>query len=606
MQNPRNLSLGVLAVMSVTALNACNTQPPQPISTFQNPLKITLDNGKTVDTCADPSIIQGQKAGDQKWYIYCTTDPLNSTDKNDKGDFNFHQIPILMSEDLVHWSYQGDAFKDKPAWVKNDAGLWAPDIEYINGKYLLYYTASDTVAGGSAIGVATSDSPLGPWVDSGTPVVEPHRPPNCCGENDRRWTFDPDVIADDAGQLWIFYGSYYGGMSVRKLSADGLTSNKASQKEIAIANRYEGAQVFKKNGYFYLTVSASACCNGPLTGYSLFVGRSKNADGPFLDQDGVDFNATNAGGTPFLAQNGNRWVGVGHNAVFTDASGQDWTVYHGVDQTSPFLNTNNFTRRPVLMDPVDWVNGWPVVRGGHGPSDQAMPAPAAKKGQKNNYKTDFLKNAEPRDPIAAATDEFSGDLSGWEWTREPAAAEFGLEEGTFRMDAQHADLHMDSNTASILSKIAPAEDYVVETKVKINFPADGCCFNYTQAGLVIFSNDNNFVKLVQFSLWETRQVEFAKEVGAVPDGFPRYGNLVLGPPARADQYTYLRIVKHTENGHDLYTGYTSLDGVKWNRGGTWEHNLGANARIGLVSMGTQDGGQQFKANFDYVRIYTLK
>ncbi|GEM46031.1 family 43 glycosylhydrolase [Deinococcus cellulosilyticus] len=605
MSNPQFKPLGVLAVMCLTVLSACNPPRVEPSLTYQNPLKVEIGNGKTVDTCADPAIIQGQKAGDSKWYIFCTTDPLNSTDRNDQGGFNFHQIPILVSDDLVNWTYKGDAFQAKPDWVKSDAGLWAPDIEYINGKYMLYYTASDTVAGGSAIGVATSDNPLGPWVDSGKPVVEPDRPPNCC-ENDKRWTFDPDVIRDDAGQLWIYYGSYFGGLSVRKLSADGLTSDKTSQKEIAIANRYEGAQVVKKGEYYYLIASASACCNGPLTGYSLFVGRSKSPTGPFVDQSGVDLNATNVGGTPFLAQNGNRWVGVGHNAIFTDASGQDWTVYHGVDQETPFLNTDNFTRRPVLMDPVDWANGWPVVRGGNGPSDEKMPAPAAQKGQKNHYQPEWVKPLDSGAAIAAATDEFAGNLAGWSWTREPAAAEFGIENGTLRMNVQHADLHTDSNNAAILSKAAPTGNYVVETKVKINFPADGCCFNYTQAGLVVFSDDNNFVKLVHFSNWETRQIEFAKEVGNVPANFPRYGNLVMGPPSRADQYTYLRIVKHTEGGHDLYTGFTSLDGVNWTRGGTWEHTLGGNARIGLVAMGTTDGNQHWIANFDYVRTYQLK
>jgi arabinan endo-1,5-alpha-L-arabinosidase len=38
------------------------------------------------------------------------------------------------------------------------------------------------------------------------------------------------------------------------------------------------------------------------------------------------------------------------------------------------------------------------------------------------------------------------------------------------------------------------------------------------------------------------------------------------------------------------------------RGGTWVHELGSNARIGLVSM----GGSGFIANFDYVRVYHLK
>ena len=43
------------------------------------------------------------------------------------------------------------------------------------------------------------------------------------------------------------------------------------------------------------------------------------------------------------------------------------------------------------------------------------------------------------------------------------------------------------------------------------------------------------------------------------------------------------------------------EGTIWTKGGTWTHDLGTDARIGLVSM----GGSGFTANFDYVRVYTL-
>ena len=71
--------------------------------------------------------------------------------------------------DLVNWQYVGDVFSTRPDWVADDAGLWAPDIRYMNGQYYLYFTApnTDLPGGGSAIGVATSASPTGPWVDSG-------------------------------------------------------------------------------------------------------------------------------------------------------------------------------------------------------------------------------------------------------------------------------------------------------------------------------------------------------------------------------------------------------------------------------------------------------
>jgi arabinan endo-1,5-alpha-L-arabinosidase len=138
----------------------------------------------------------------------------------------------------------------------------------------------------------------------------------------------------------------------------------------------------------------------------------------------------------------------------------------------------------------------------------------------------------------------------------------------------------------------------VETRVKLNVPPEGCCFNYVQAGLVIYGDDDNFIKLAHVSIWDTRQTEFAKELAPVPTDYPRYGNTVVGAPG---DWTYLRVVKRSNSEGELYTAYTSLDGVNWVRGGTWTHQLGSNAHIGLVAM----GGSGFTANFDYVRVYTL-
>ena len=149
--------------------------PPPPPTTFSNPLSIQIAGGGTVQDCPDPSIIHGQKPGDNLWYMYCTTDPLNGSDKDASGNFNFHLITMHKSPDLVHWAYVGDVFSVRPGWVASTAGLWAPAIKFFNNQYYPYFAASDAslLAGGAAIGVATSSTPIGPWTDSGASVVMP-------------------------------------------------------------------------------------------------------------------------------------------------------------------------------------------------------------------------------------------------------------------------------------------------------------------------------------------------------------------------------------------------------------------------------------------------
>ncbi|WNG35329.1 family 43 glycosylhydrolase [Archangium violaceum] len=599
-----------MGVLLLVAAAACKDVPPPPPETppeptpnnksYTNPLKVSIPGGGQVENCPDPTIIRGQQPGDEAWYMYCTMDPLNDNDRDSTGRYRKHLIPTLKSADLVDWTYVGDAFTERPEWAEPTSDVWAPEIEYFGNKYHLYYTVVNTKEGGSAIGVATSDSPTGPWTHASKPVVEPHEAP-CCG-NSKRWVYDPEVLVEEDGDKYIYYGSYYGGISVRTLSEDGLTSDPFSQVEVTVANRYEAASIIKHGDFYYLLGSTTDCCVGALTGYSIFAGRSRSPWGPFVDREGVRLTYNRVGGTPVLGLNGNRWVGPGHNAVLTDFGGQDWIVYHAIDRNNPSFAPPEAgeapsTKRQVMMDALDWIDGWPTVRGGAWASDTEQPAPAARPGEKSRYQVSPVKEEEPG--AVLNSDDFEGTSLGsqWTWIRPPAESGFGLEDGFLRIDTQAADLHEDNNSASVLTQAAPAGDYVVETRLRLNLPPVSCCHNYVQAGLVIHGDDNHYVKLVHFSYWETRQIAFAKEVG--PENRPRYGETVGGP---ADETVWLRIAKRQRGTEELYTAYSSRDGSTWTRAGTWTHSLGPEARIGLVSM----SGAGFTAHFDYVRVHALK
>ena len=142
--------------------------------------------------------------------------------------------------------------------------------------------------------------------------------------------------------------------------------------------------------------------------------------------------------------------------------------------------------------------------------------------------------------------------------------------------------------------------------MKFDHPPEGCCMNYNQAGVVIYQDDDDYVKLVHVNIWETRQTEFAKEQSTAPaPGTMRYGNTVVGPPS---EYTFFRIVKRKAGSVEFYRSYTSRDVNSdgepddWQRGGVWTHELGETTQfIGLVSM----GGRGSIAQFDYVRTFRL-
>ncbi len=99
-----------------------------------------------------------------------------------------------------------------------------------------------------------------------------------------------------------------------------------------------------------------------------------------MDKDGLRIDVGGeTGGTPVLYQNGNRWIGTGHNSMATDDAGQRWIVYHAIDRNNPFLNEPfGINRRPMLIDRIDWVHGWPLVRYGCGPSESVQPGPVVR------------------------------------------------------------------------------------------------------------------------------------------------------------------------------------------------------------------------------------
>lgn len=52
-------------------------------------------------------------------------------------------------------------------------------------------------------------------------------------------------------------------------------------------------------------------------------------------------------------------MGPGHNAVVTDAAGNDWLVYHAIDPENPDQPAVDARKRPMLIDRIDWTDGWP-------------------------------------------------------------------------------------------------------------------------------------------------------------------------------------------------------------------------------------------------------
>lgn len=90
------------------------------------------------------------------------------------GDSAGNKFPIHVSSDLQTWTPVGYALPLAylPSWVGTpDSDFWAPEIHQVNGTYRLYFTARDKPTNILCIGAAHSENILGPYIDSGKPLV---------------------------------------------------------------------------------------------------------------------------------------------------------------------------------------------------------------------------------------------------------------------------------------------------------------------------------------------------------------------------------------------------------------------------------------------------
>lgn len=277
----------------------------------------------------DPSIIKGE---DGYFYLYATEDIRN--------------LPIHRSKDLVNWEFLGTAFTDenRPDFEPN-GGIWAPDINKIGDKYVLYYSMS--VWGGEwtcGIGCAVSDRPEGPFKDCGMMF----RSNGIKVQN----SIDPFYIEDN-GHKYLFWGSFRGIYAI-ELSEDGLSLKSGSSPVQIAGTAYEGTYIHKRGGYYYMFASIGSCCEGLKSTYTTVVGRSTSLFGPYLDKKSQSMMDNHH---EILIHKNDSFVGTGHNSeIVSDNAGTDWLFYHAVSVANP-------DGRVLMLDKIDWIDGWPSVEG---------------------------------------------------------------------------------------------------------------------------------------------------------------------------------------------------------------------------------------------------
>lgn len=284
---------------------------------------------------ADPEILYSQQT--QKYYIYSTTDGQPGW-----GGWNFS---VFSSPDLKEWTDEGvmlDLKSDQVPWAIGNA--WAPCIEEkkIKGeyKYFFYYSGHPKDGKDKQIGVAVSNSPVGPFVDLGHPIITSS--PVGHGQQ-----IDVDVFTDPvSGKAYLYWGNgYMAGaelnkdmLSIKEKTVTVMTPQGGTLQDYAYR---EAAYVFYRNGLYYFMWSVDDTGS---PNYHVAYGTSKSPLGPIKVAEKP---------IVLIQDPGKEIYGPAHNSVLQIPGTDEWyIVYHRINKW--YLQDSPGVHREVCMDRMEF------------------------------------------------------------------------------------------------------------------------------------------------------------------------------------------------------------------------------------------------------------
>ena len=312
---------------------------------------------------ADPYVL----VANGKYYMYGTWTTTN--------------FYVYYSTDLKTWKNGGTCFDPKGTGEKNAntfavSSMWAPEVVYnsTTKKYVMFYSGYLANSGDNnfpKVGVATSDSPLGPFVDVyGSPLLYP---------NENKASIDASLFIDSDGTPYLYYcldctrnyiANYRNGVGwnvsqtwvvrldntyTKVVGTPKLCITPDQEWEFNEPGTYcwnEGPYVYKHNGLYYLTYSANPFWNSL---YGVGLAYSKSPLGPFVKYKNNPIVKGVAGVT----------AGTGHSMFFKDLSGNLWCAYHtytkGDLNWKQGDNGRQYPYREAMLSRVWFKDGIPKI-----------------------------------------------------------------------------------------------------------------------------------------------------------------------------------------------------------------------------------------------------
>ncbi len=466
-------------------------------------------------------------------------------------------LPILHSRDLVNWELIGYALEKQPPFdvfnkVQHGGGVWAPCIRYHNNQFYIYYPDPDF-----GIYMVKASNPKGPW--SEPLLVQPGK-----------GLIDPSPLWDTDGKAYLVYalaGSRAGVKSVILLNRMAPDGTKLTGNSVMLIDGHknhptiEGPKIYKRNGWYYVFAPAG----GVAPGWQMVM-RSKNIFGPYEDRIVMAQGKTDINGP--------------HQGAWIDTkTGENW-----------FINFQDLGAygRVLHLNPMKWVNDWPVI---------GIDADADGTGEPvRTYKKPNVGKSYPK-VTPPESDEFNGSELGlqWQWHANYQTS-WGFPSGNlgfFRLNCIPCPVEAKNlwDISNMLLQKFPAEEFTATAK--LTFEAR---FDKEEVGLVVMGLDYGRLTLKRENGKLNLYAATCKNAdkGSAED-------LVAGPTLSSNVVYFRVAVKKGAECQFSYssdgTSFTSLGNVFKAREGKW-----IGAKVGFYALREGVINDAGSADIDWFRI----
>ncbi|WP_346238835.1 family 43 glycosylhydrolase [Niabella insulamsoli] len=261
------------------------------------------------------------------------------------------QVRVWKSPDLVDWKYAGapfslengywalqnqDAFKNTP---KRKWHLWAPELHFINNKWVMVHTTPGPVKQGSNLAVSRTAELKGPF---DFPLKDLSK-----------GLHDPSLFKDTDGKVYIIWGN----TQIAELKPDmsGFVAapqpihpstlrimGDGSKKE---GIGHEGCTILKIGGKYVLFGTGWSTNKGRKGSYNLYYTVADNIKGPYGPRQFVGRFLGH--GTPFQDKQGRWWCTAFYNANVPPLSTE------GIQTKDLRDNAYTINKQGVTLVPLD-------------------------------------------------------------------------------------------------------------------------------------------------------------------------------------------------------------------------------------------------------------